>query len=85
MKVLAADFDGDVLNILYIINDTFRQRCIKILNPRNNFYISRNDGKTNMDLIHNKDTQINVNALIGLSRDNYGEERIAQIKRLQNM
>ena len=48
-------------------------------------FVSRNDGKTNIELIHNKDSVININSLIGLSRENYGNERIEQIKRLQSM
>ena len=74
---------GDVLNILFIINEAFRERCIKVLNPRNAMYISRNDGRTNMDVMHNKDTMININALIGMSREHYTPEQLERIRQLK--
>lgn len=73
---LAADFDGDVLNILWIFNDEFYEQACKIFNPRNAFYISHNDGKFNNDVNHSKDTIINLNTFMGMGRSNYSPEQI---------
>ena len=76
---LAADFDGDSLNVFMIINKIFFQRCYEIFNPRNAMYISRNDGMTNASVLVQRDTITNANTLIHLSRDNYTEEELNQI------
>lgn len=81
LPLLCADFDGDVLNILYLINKDFAEAAFNILNPRNAFYISRNDGKLNSQVLFNKDTLINANALIGLSRKNYSPEQLEKIRK----
>jgi len=83
LKLLAADFDGDVLNIFYIINKAFYTRAFQVLNPRNSMYISNNDGKLNMDVVHQRDTIINANTLVRLGRKNYSEEQLAKIKMLK--
>lgn len=83
LPLLAADFDGDVLNILYIINKAFFEAAFRILNPRNAFYINRNDGKLNPDVLFTKDTLINANAMIGLARKSYSKEQLEKIKRLK--
>lgn len=85
LPLIAGDFDGDVLNILYIINETFRVESEKIFNPRNAMQISRNDGEMNMDVNHTKDLIINGNALLELSREGYSKEEIEQINRLKEM
>lgn len=85
LPLLAADFDGDVLNIMYIINKAFFELSYRILNPRNSFYINRNDGKLNPDVLFTKDTLINANAMIGLARKSYSPEQLAKIKRLKEM
>lgn len=85
LPLLAADFDGDVLNILYLINRFFTEQAIRIFNPRNAMQISRNDGKMNNDINHIKDTIINANALINLARPNYTREQIEKIKRLKTI
>ena len=77
---LCADFDGDVLNILHIINQAFFERCYMIFNPRNAMYISRIDGKLNSSLLVQRDTLINANTFIHLGRDNYNEQQLAKIK-----
>ena len=84
LEILAADFDGDVLNIFMIINKAFRQRAEEQLNPRNCMYISNNDGRTNISVIPQRDTIINANAMIRLSRKNYTEEQLNQIYKLKN-
>ena len=83
LPLLAADFDGDVLNIMYIINKAFYERAKEIFNPRNAFYINRNDGLFNNAVNHQKDTLINANTLVDLGRDNYSDEDIANIERIK--
>lgn len=86
LKPLAADFDGDVLNIFHILNHTFFIRTNQIFNPRNAMYISRIDGKLNPDLLVQRDTLINANTLLYLGRDNYDQsdkDKIAMIKQRQ--
>lgn len=82
---LGADFDGDCMNIMYIINKDFEERASKVLNPRNAMMISRNDGKFNSAVNHFKDTYVNLNALIYTGRDAYTDADIDRIRELQNM
>lgn len=86
LKLMGADFDGDVLNIFHIINRAFFERCYVVFNPRNAMYISRVDGKMNGDVLVQRDTIINANTLIHLGRHNYTQEnlnKIAMIKERQ--
>ena len=83
LKPLAADFDGDVLNIMHIINRAFYERCYQIFNPRNAMYISRIDGKLNPDLVVQRDTLINANTFIHLGRKNYTEENLKKIEEIK--
>lgn len=83
LKLLCADFDGDVLNIFHIINDKFFERCYTVFNPRNAFYISRINGKTNDDVLPYKDTLINANTLIYLGRNNYSRTELDNIRRIK--
>ncbi|MGL5749582.1 MAG: hypothetical protein ACRCXT_03570 [Paraclostridium sp.] len=85
LPLLAADFDGDVLNVLYIINKDFYESASRVLNPRNAFYISRNDGRLSTDVIPNKDTLINANSMVGLARRNYSQDQLNKIKMAQNV
>lgn len=71
LPLLGADFDGDVLNILLIINKVFFEAAYQIYNPRNAFYISMNDGYFNLNVCPQRDTLINSNTLVGLGRNNY--------------
>lgn len=82
LKLLAADFDGDTLNILFLLNQEFISMAEKVLSPRNMF-ISHNDGMCNADLIHSRDTIINANAMKNLYE--YTQEEIANIKALQSI
>lgn len=84
LKLLGADFDGDVLNILLIINKTFLSAAREIFNPRNAFYISRNDGYFNTDVSMQRDTLINANTLVGLGRKNYSKDEIDKIRYICN-
>jgi hypothetical protein len=85
LGLIAGDYDGDVLNILYIINKTFFEAAFRVLNPRNAAYISRNDGYLDMTTVHNKDLIINSNSFIRLARANYTREQIERIKTLQRL
>lgn len=82
LPLLAADFDGDVLNIFFIINKNFRVRAMQLFNPRNAMYISRNDGLFNNAVNHQKDLLANINTFIDLGRDNYTDEEMNAIKAL---
>lgn len=79
---LAADFDGDCLNIWYLINKEYIRRCERTFNPRNTMFISKNDGLFNNDLNHSKDMLITSNSFIYLSRDTYTAEEKQHIKEL---
>lgn len=78
------DFDGDVLNIRYIINKEFYYYANKVFNPRNALFISRNDGLFNNAVNHARDTIINLNTFLNLSRKHYTQEMINNIERLKN-
>jgi hypothetical protein len=86
LPLMNADFDGDVLNVMHIINKAFLERCYVIFNPRNAMYIGRVDGKLNAGILPQRDTIINANTFIGLGRKNYSKEdfdKIAAIKEKQ--
>ena len=74
---------GDTLNILLIINKEFQRAAENVFNPRDSMYISKNDGMFNNSYNHKRDTIINANTLVQLSRGNYTPEQIAAIKRVQ--
>lgn len=78
--LLAADFDGDCLNILYIINKDFLTRAIEIFNPRNAMCISRNDGQFNNSVNHQRDLINNINRFMRLGRKNHTKEELDKIK-----
>lgn len=81
LKALAADFDGDTLNILFLYNKDFIRLSQDIISPRQMF-ISRNDGRCNPDFIHNRDVIINANSLKNLYE--YSEDQLEKIRKLQN-
>lgn len=68
---------------MYIINRDFLQRAIEIFNPRNAFYISRNDGLFNNLVNHQKDTLINANTFIELGRGVYSKDDIDNINKIK--
>ena len=84
LRLLAADFDGDILNIMLIINDRFFERANQVFNPANAMQVSRNDGKFNNQVNHQRDTIINFNTLIHLGRSNYSPAELEQIKAVKN-
>lgn len=55
IQVLAADFDGDQLNVFRIIGKDLSRRIAKTMNPRYNLYIDRVNGRVNKDLMPLKD------------------------------
>ena len=81
LKLLAADFDGDTLNIMYLYNKDFIKIADEVMSPRQMF-ISNNDGYCNADLLHSRDTIINANSLKSLYQ--YTEEEKMKIRKLQN-
>lgn len=84
LKGLAADFDGDTLNIMWILNENFRRAAELILNVRNAMMISKNDGMFDPNYNHQRDTIINANTIVYLSRANYSKaliDKIAMLKR----
>ena len=83
LPLLAADFDGDVLNCLYVINRAFWERANEIFNPRNVFYISRNDGLFNNDVNHQKDTLVNATMMVELGQQNYTQDDLNNIARIR--
>ena len=69
---------------MYIINRDFFRIAFEIFNPRNAFYISRNDGLFNNAVNHQKDTLINANTFVGLGRQIYNVQDKENIKRIQS-
>lgn len=80
LRGLAADFDGDTLNALYIPNKNFWESANEIFNPRNSMMISRNDGTFNNNVNIMRDMVINSNIMIGLSRKYYSQEELNAIE-----
>ena len=68
---------------MYIINRDFLQRAIEIFNPRNAFYISRNDGLFTNLVNHQKDTLINANTFVELGRGVYSKDDIDNINKIK--
>lgn len=85
LPLIAGDYDGDVLNVHYIINEDFRISCERVLSPRNAMYISRNDGWFNTAVMHTKDLMINANTLVNESRKNYSQQQLDKIKRVKEL
>lgn len=74
---------GDTLNIMLIINKDFQTAAEYVFNPRNSMYISKNDGMFNNSYNHKRDTIINMNTFVQLSRDRYSDEQIEKIVQAQ--
>lgn len=85
LKPLAADFDGDCMNITYIINKEFESALENSMNPRNAMMISKNDGMFNQSLNHIKDTYVNLAALVTSGRDSYTKEELEEIEALKSL
>jgi len=85
LPLLAGDFDGDTLSILYIINKSIEKAAEEVFSPRYAMYISRNDGMFNNDINHQKDIIIAACGLIGTARKYYTEEELSIIYKAQHM
>lgn len=64
--------------------DEFYIRANQIFNPRNSMYISKNDGKFNNQVNHQKDTIINGNTLLHLGDRVYTNADYENVKRIMN-
>ena len=73
------------VNILLIINKDFQTAAENVFNPRNSMYISKNDGMFNNSYNHKRDTIINMNTLVQLSREHYTKEQIDRIRDAQSV
>ena len=80
---LGADFDGDTLNVLHIINEDFYRAANEIFNPRNSMYISRADGMLNSGVIPKKDSLVNVNTMNYMTLGNYTDKELNHIKKIK--
>lgn len=80
---LVADFDGDALSGLLLINKELIKRCNERLNPRNAGFISPNDGMFDNAMNYQRDFIIAACAIIGISRTKYTDEQVARIKQLR--
>ena len=83
LSSMAADFDGDCLNIVYVPNKEFWESAMECFNPRNAMMISHDDGKFNDDVNVFKDIIINANGLINISRNTYDGDDLANIHRIK--
>lgn len=55
-----------------------------MFNPRNSIYISKNDGRFNNAANHQRDTIINTQTLLRLSRKNYSQDNLNKIYSIVN-
>ena len=85
LKPLGGDFDGDVLNVLYIINQEFANRAEIVFSPKYAMMISHDDGKFDSSMNHSRDTLIMLNSFIELSRDTYTKEELDLIEKFKSM
>lgn len=81
LEFFGADFDGDAMNVHYIINEAYRREAERIFNPRNAFYVSHEDGYLNTSIVHNKDLLVNMNSLRTMV--DYNEEQYNAILRFK--
>lgn len=84
LKGLNADFDGDTLNIMYIINQEFLKSLMRVFNPKYAKQISNNDGMFDMSVSHQTDTMVCLNSFAFLARDAYSDEQIRKIEMMKN-
>ena len=60
IHTMAADFDGDQVNVFRIIGNDLSKRFIKNMNSRYNMYIDHINGKINRDFSPMKDEAIGL-------------------------
>lgn len=73
---MAADFDGDKFNTMWSLLDEFEIASQDIFNPRNNLFISKNNGLFNRDMSQTADIMLNMNSLHSMYF-NYTSDEIA--------
>lgn len=83
LKSMGADFDGDTLNIMLIINDDFLINAARLFNPRLSMQISYNDGMFNSNMSLQTDTMICLNSFTQLGIDTLTEDDFAAIEACQ--
>lgn len=84
LKSMGADFDGDTLNIMLIINDEFLINAARLFNPRLSMQISYNDGMFNANMALQTDTMICINSFAQLGYETISDEDMALIEMCQN-
>lgn len=84
LKSMGADFDGDTLNIMLIINDEFLLNAAKLFNPRLSMQVSYNDGMFNGRMALQTDTMICINSFTQLGIDEITDEEYDMIYACQN-
>ena len=84
LKSMGADFDGDTLNIMLIINDEFLINAARLFNPRLSMQISYNDGMFNSNMSLQTDTMICINSFAQLGYETITDEDMALIEMCQN-
>ena len=55
IRTMAADFDGDQLNMFRVIGKDLNKRFARTMDPRYNLYIDRINGRVNEDMLPLKD------------------------------
>lgn len=78
-------FDGDTLNIVYLINKDFIHAASLAFNPRNALHISKNDGFFDNAYNQQRDVIINANTFARLGRKAYSDGQIKAIRLAQSM
>lgn len=84
LKSMGADFDGDTLNVMLIINDDFLINAARLFNPRLSMQISYNDGMFNSKMSLQTDTMICINSFCQLGIDTMTEEEYNAIELCQS-
>lgn len=84
LRGLGADFDGDTLNAMWIINKNMANIAKRIFNPRYAGQISRNDGFFNSDVSPQTDTIICLNTFNSIGSKGYMDEQLQKIQMMMN-
>lgn len=83
IPLLVADFDGDALSILWIINKSVKERASEVFSPKNAMFISRNDGMFDNQMNHERDIIIVACGLSNICRQYYSAEELELIRQAQ--
>lgn len=85
LPLLAGDFDGDALSILWIINKSVKERAAEVFSPANAMFISRNDGMFDNQMNHQRDVIIVACGLSNICREYYSKEELDTIREAQSI